>query len=123
MAYSCEAQAQKPLSHKGRGQRLMCVVCFREKQLYRRKEEVIDMKYNEITGKVRALYPNEYTDEEMLEWIDEVNSDIRRNVEKNQVIHKKAKGTDNSIIPPPYDSMYMYYVLAQIAYHQKDFDL
>ena len=80
------------------------------------------MKYNEIIGKVRAVYPNGYTDEEMLGWILEVNSDIRRNVEKNQVIHKKLTGTENAIIPPPYDTMYMYYILAQIAYHQKDFD-
>ncbi len=80
------------------------------------------MKYNEIIGAVRDLYPNEYTDEEMLCWIGEVNGDIRRNIEKKPPMHTKLSGTENAIVPSPYDSMYKYYILAKIAYHQKDFE-
>lgn len=80
------------------------------------------MTYNEIISRVKEVYPNEYTDEEMLVWIGEVNSDVRRNIEKNALPQTKPLGTENAIIPPPYDVMYQYYILARIAYHQKDFE-
>lgn len=80
------------------------------------------MKYSEIITKVRDMYPNEYSDVEMMAWIGEVNADIKRNIEKNPSTSKYSSGEENSLIPPPYEDMYIYYILAKIAYYQRDFE-
>lgn len=80
------------------------------------------MKYSEILDKVQALAPHEYSDDEILGWMREVNSDVLRNIEKNPKPGGDIKPESVTIIPSPYDSMYIYYILAKIAYFQKDYD-
>lgn len=80
------------------------------------------MKYSEILEKVQVLAPHEYSDEEMLCWAREVNSDVLRNIEKNPKPSGEIKPESVTIIPSPYDSMYIYYILAKIAYFQKDYE-
>ena len=81
------------------------------------------MKYREIIEQVRAFHPNEYTDDEMCRWMGDVNADIVRNVEKNAIAPRRSVNADDVVIvPAPYDDIYRYYILAQIAYYQKDYE-
>lgn len=80
------------------------------------------MKYSEILKKVNALAPHEYSDEEMLCWAREVNSDVLKNIEKNPKPSGVINRDSQVLIPSPYDTMYIYYILSKIAYFQKDYD-
>lgn len=80
------------------------------------------MKYSELIEEVRALYPNEYTDEEMLGWIDDVNTDVKLNIEKNPGPAQIAKAEGTVAVPMLFKDIYIFYILSQIAYHQKDFE-
>ena len=68
------------------------------------------------------MYPNEYSDEEMLCWIGEVNADVKRNIEKNPAPLRGLTGEETAIIPAPYEDMYIYYILSKIAYYQRDYE-
>lgn len=78
------------------------------------------MTYKDIIDKTDKFYPNEYDTKEKLWWIDCVNADIVRNIEKQAEDVPPAEEEDGAIVLPPYDDMYIYYILAQIAYHQRD---
>lgn len=81
------------------------------------------MTYKKIINDVNTLYPNLYTEAEMLMWCSEVNADVMRNIEKNNQPQRTPEPEDSTIIPTPYEDMYRYYILAQIAYFQRDFEL
>lgn len=81
------------------------------------------MTYKDITEYINSLYPSEYTSQELRSWIREVNADILRNIEKNNKPAFIPQESEQVLIPAPYDDMYRFYLLAQIAYAQRDFDL
>lgn len=80
------------------------------------------MLYSEILNQTDALYPNEYTEAEKLSWIGEVNADVIKNIEKRPSAQEPVTPEDASIISAPYEDIYKFYIMAQIAYHQRDWE-
>lgn len=79
------------------------------------------MTYKNLTDEVARLYPNEYTASEMMSWAREVNADVTKNIEKREAQPARVSESDTVLIPAPYDDMYRYYILAQIAFYQRDY--
>lgn len=78
------------------------------------------MLYGEILNLADVLYPNEYSKEEKLSWIKEVNADVIKNIEKREAPSEPVTEEDASLISAPYEDMYKFYIMAQIAYYQRD---
>lgn len=81
------------------------------------------MTYKDITDFVNALYPSEYSSGEMMKLMREVDADVLRNIHRNNRPAPVPSENDPVLVPSPYDDMYRLYILAQIAYAQRDFDL
>lgn len=81
------------------------------------------MTYREVTEFVEKQYPTEYSSDEMLKFAREVDADILRNIHKTNRPASVPAEADPVLVPAPYDDMYRLYILAQIAYAQRDFDL
>lgn len=79
------------------------------------------MTYEGLTDEVAKLYPNEYTKDEVLRFAREVNADVVKNIEKRDTQPPRISESDTVLIQQPYDDMYRYYILAQIALYQRDF--
>lgn len=72
--------------------------------------------------KISAFYPNEYSSEELLEWLREVDADVKRNIEKSPGVVRALSLDGAVLLPEPYQSMYIFYVLAMIAHYQRDYE-
>ena len=76
------------------------------------------MKYNEIIKSVGELYPNEYDVSELKTWMRELEDVIAKDTGgEDVVIHDLS---EQATPPPPYDRMFIDFVMAQIALHQHD---
>lgn len=49
-----------------------------------------------------------------------MNADVVKNIEKRTDEPPAAIEEDAAIVPKPYDDIYIFYILAQIAYYQRD---
>lgn len=76
------------------------------------------MKYEEIITEVRELYPNEYSDSQILKWIKEAEGQAA--VYRNEEAPRSINISDASRIGPPFDRMYIDFVMAQVSIHQHD---
>ena len=76
------------------------------------------MKYEQIISEVRELYPNGYSDSQILRWIKEVNDAV--SVYKGEEVRTDIKISDETDLIPPFDRMYIDFAMAQIAFHQRD---
>lgn len=79
------------------------------------------MTYGDLVKEIQEIYPSEYTAEEMTEWAREVDADVIRNIEKRNAPTGRGSAEDAVLIPEPYDVMYRLYIMAQIAFFQRDF--
>ena len=76
------------------------------------------MRYEEVIAEVRELYPNGYSDSQLLRWIKETDDVV--SIYKNEDIEDDIKVSDETKLTPPFDRMYVDFVMAQIAFHQRD---
>ena len=87
------------------------------------------MKIIEVIEKVDALYPNSYKTAEKIAWCDELGEMLKREYAKSysgNVQQEYEKISDpmeaETVVPPPYDAMYVDYVLAKCCYYQRDYE-
>lgn len=81
----------------------------------------------DVIETVDALYPNKYTAAEKIAWCDELGNMLKRDyarccVGKGEEEYTPIKSPveDETVVPAPYDSMYVDFVLAKCFYHQHD---
>jgi len=87
------------------------------------------MKIIDVIKTADELYPNNYQASEKINWCDELGAMLRQeyakvyegNVQKDYV-NITDPITEETIAPPPYDRMYIDFVLAKICYYQRDYD-
>lgn len=84
------------------------------------------MKLNEAIEKVNALKPNDYSQEEKIGWLSNLDLMIKREIidtheGANDVIFKgydaKTSLETELLLPAPHDVMYLRWLEAQIDYH------
>ena len=76
------------------------------------------MKYEEIIAEARELYSNEYSDSQILKWIKEAEDTAA--IYRGDTAASEINISDNSQIGPPFDRMYIDFVMAQVSFHQHD---
>lgn len=87
------------------------------------------MKIIEVIERADSLYPNSYTAEEKIKWCDELGEMLKREYAKTYVGNVQEDYTkisepmeDETVAPPPYDAMYIDYILAKCCYYQRDYE-
>ncbi len=80
------------------------------------------MKYEKLIDRIDKLYPNDYSTEEKLSFIDTVNADIEKNIVKSNSQPRPAELEGYTAVPSPYEDLYIYYILSQIAFYQRDYE-
>lgn len=75
------------------------------------------MTKNEVLARIREIQPGEYTDERLLQLVDECDQRIFRELLDGYIV-KESQG--ELVAPPPYDEIYMWYALARIYLMQQD---
>lgn len=83
------------------------------------------MTYKKIFEKVKDLYPNEYEKDDekrYKDWVREVDSEVLRNTKREEVVMRFPDIESESLIPEPYCDAYIFYICAQIAFWQRDYD-
>lgn len=87
------------------------------------------MKIIEAIEKADSLYPNNYTGAEKIEWCNELGAMLKREyarsyVGKNSEAYEKIKNPaeEDTLVPEPYDVMYIDFILAKCCYYQRDYD-
>lgn len=83
------------------------------------------MKINDVIKKADALYPNNYTEQEKIDWCYELTKMLYCEYLKNEEI--KDPTSDNPLeeetpISSPYDEMYVDFLLSKCCYYQRDYD-
>ncbi len=82
------------------------------------------MKYNEIINEVKELYPSEYSDTQFKKWLGEAEDVILRFLDGYQSesveLRQISDLNEEAVAPPPYDRMYIDFIMAHIALHQHD---
>ena len=76
------------------------------------------MNITEVITRAKTYSPSEYDESEMRAWCDEVSQMLAVEVLDTE----SAPRSDETLCGPPYDSMYIDYVLAKICLYQRDFD-
>lgn len=76
------------------------------------------MKYEEIINEVKSLYPSEYDESQMTDWINELEGNI--SIYRGDVPCKIQSLSDETSVSAPFDRMYTDFVMAQISLHQHD---
>ena len=87
------------------------------------------MKIIDVIKTVDELYPNNYQASEKINWCDELGAMLRQEYAKvyEDNVQKDYENitdpiSEETIAPPPYDRMYIDFVLAKICYYQRDYD-
>ena len=83
------------------------------------------MTYEKVFEKVKDLYPNEYEQEDnsrYKEWCREVDSDVIKNTKREDTPMRLVEASGECLIPEPYSDAYIFYICAQIAFWQRDYD-
>ena len=89
------------------------------------------MKIIEVMDKTDALYPNSYTNSEKIAWCDELGAMLRQEYAKSypqgsgvqeEYVPISDPTEDETLVPPPYDVMYIDFLLAKCCYYQRDYD-
>jgi len=75
------------------------------------------MTKHDVLGKVREAAPGEYTDERVVQSIEELEQRILRELLDGYIIPESG---GELTAPPPYDMMYQWWALANIALTQQD---
>lgn len=78
------------------------------------------MTYRELAEEAERLYPSEYEAEELIKWAREVDADVMDTIIKKQSTPGKCDDDDTVLIVAPYDNLYRLYIMAQIAFFQRD---
>lgn len=84
------------------------------------------MTYEKIFERVGDLYPNEYKEEDnerYKEWCKAVDAEVIRNVRQEPTEPRLMEEEGECLIPEPYSDIYIFYICAQIAYWQRDYDV
>lgn len=88
------------------------------------------MKVNEAITKVDDLEPNTYEDNEKLDWLTELDKRIVieilnvREREEDVVVepYTEADMDKELLVPAPYDSLYVQWLMSQIDYYNNEMD-
>ena len=87
------------------------------------------MKIIEVIENADRLYPNSYTMQEKIKWCDELGAMLKEEYAKSYSQEGQEKyveisdpTADETVITPPYDAMYIDYILAKCCYYQRDYD-
>lgn len=87
------------------------------------------MKINELMAKLEELKPNQYSPEQKIKWLDE----IERKVWEEVYRHREHDGEDfkeydidtdeeTKLLAEIYDEFYLYYLMAQIDYFNGEYE-
>lgn len=86
------------------------------------------MTYEKIFEKINDLYPNEYEGEgtkknaRYKDWCREVDAEVVRNTKKEDTPIRLYDQAGECLIEEPYSDAYIFYICAQIAFWQRDYD-
>jgi hypothetical protein len=75
------------------------------------------MTKSEVLAQVREIQPGEYSDQRLLDMIDECDQRVLREVLDGYLIPQSG---GELVVPPPYDGLYKWWVLANICLLQQD---
>jgi hypothetical protein len=75
------------------------------------------MTKEQVLAQVREVQPGEYSDERVLDMIEECDDRIYRELLDGYIVPESG---GELAAPPPYDSIYRFWVLAEIALLQQD---
>lgn len=85
------------------------------------------MKVSEALEKVKERKPNAYDDHMLLEWLNEIEARVQR-----ELMDTPPEGilsytiTDHMehelLLPKPYDVMYLNYIIAMIEFNQQEYE-
>ena len=87
------------------------------------------MKIIEVLEKSDALYPNSYKNSEKIAWCDELGAILRQEYARSYSEGKQEEYAGikdpmegETLVPAPYDVMYIDFLLAKYCYYQRDYD-
>ena len=87
------------------------------------------MKIIEVIESANTLYPNSYSTAEKIKWCDELGAMLKEEYAKSYSDGKQESYTpisdisaDETVIPAPYNLMYIDFILAKCCYYQRDYD-
>ena len=83
------------------------------------------MKIIDAIKKADSLYPNNYTEEEKLDWCFELTKMLCCEYLKNEEIGDLTSENfieKETLVSSPYDEMYVDFLLAKCCYYQRDYD-
>lgn len=87
------------------------------------------MKIIEVIERADSLYPNSYRTKEKTAWCDELGEMLKREYAKtyhgnvqDDYVKISDPINDETVVPPPYDAMYIDYILAKCCYYQRDYE-
>jgi hypothetical protein len=75
------------------------------------------MTHDEVLAQVRAVQPGEYTDEQAKRMIDDCDQRIYRELLDGYIVPETG---GELVAPVPYDALYKWWTLANIALMQQD---
>ena len=84
----------------------------------------------DVIETVDALYPNKYTAAEKIAWCDELGHMLKEEYARSYVGSEetekyspiKSPVEDETVVPAPYDAMYVDFVLAKCCFYQRDYN-
>jgi hypothetical protein len=89
------------------------------------------MKIIEVIEKTDKLYPNSYDISEKIEWCNELGAMLKEEYAKSYLPGTTVQEgycpiedsmEEDTVIPAPYDAMYIDFLLAKCCYYQRDYD-
>ena len=87
------------------------------------------MKIIEAIYRIDSLKHNTYSQNDKVAWLSEVDQDVKKNIIDTHEGEVEFSGYDDStdlqtelLIPAPYDKAYLFWVEAQIDYHNGEYD-
>jgi len=75
------------------------------------------MRIDDVLAQVREVQPGEYTDERVRDWIETVNQRVLRELADGYILPEMG---GELVAPAPYDQLYLWWVMAQIALTQEN---
>lgn len=75
------------------------------------------MTKKDVLARVRETMPGEYADERIMQTVDELDQRILRELLDGYIVPESG---GELVAPPPYDMMYVWWALADIALTQQD---
>ena len=83
----------------------------------------------DIIGAVNLLKPNEFAPEQLTAWLNEVEGTVQSRICRIDPSSAGFRTYDyavdensEAIVPPPYDVLYVYYLMAKIDLAYEDYD-